>query len=149
MVNGRENIKGLTQTELRNFASQLGEQSFRGDQLFHWLYRHGVTTFDEMTTIGKPLREKLYSVASLEQCQLVSLRTSNDGTLKFLFQLSDESRIESVLIPSQTFEPNDDAYEHSTSRLTLCVSTQVGCPLDCQFCATGTMGFKQIGRAHV
>jgi 23S rRNA (adenine2503-C2)-methyltransferase len=136
-----KNIKGLTISELQEFAVALGEKPYRGTQLFHALYRMMVTSFEEITTISKQFREQLHDVATINTLQLVSSQTSSkDSTTKFLFQLSDAKRIESVLIPSQTFEYDDDGEGTRRPRLTLCISTQVGCPLDCVFCATGTMG---------
>jgi 23S rRNA (adenine2503-C2)-methyltransferase len=90
-----------------------------------------------MTDVARSFRENLASIAALEFPRLVERHvSSSDGTIKFLFQLSDAARIETVYIP-QDLGPDGDA----AGRRTLCVSTQVGCPLDCQFCATGTMGF--------
>jgi len=139
-----QNIFGLTQSELRQFVVEMGEEPYRGNQLFHWLYHQGVSSYDEMVNIGKSLREKLEATVGLRHCKIVSSQySSSDGTTKFLFQLHDSACIESVLIPSQSFESEDESPVTQRKRLTLCISTQVGCALDCQFCATGTMGFKR------
>lgn len=136
------NITGLTQSELQVFVSMLGEKPYRASQLFHWLYRERVSSFNEMTSLSKAFRSLLHTVAMIEQLHLVSSRISSiDGTTKFLFRLRDNALIESVLIPSPSVECDEEL--DYRSRLTLCVSTQVGCPLDCKFCATGTMGLTR------
>ncbi|MEX0736341.1 MAG: 23S rRNA (adenine(2503)-C(2))-methyltransferase RlmN, partial [Bacteroidota bacterium] len=109
---------------------------YRAAQLFSWLYAKGAQSFEEMTDISKEFRAVLGKVSSVDNIALVTKRTSErDGTMKFLFRLHDGLQIETVLIPPEKNSPGAE------KRLTLCVSTQVGCPLDCKFCATGTMGF--------
>ena len=139
----KQNIKGFTIAELEDFAHSIGEKKFRGKQLFDWLYTKEASSFAEMTSLSKQLREKLLSAASIDSIQLVASQTSReDGTTKFLFELHDGKRIESVLIPPRTaFKDSEAKGEEEQKRLTLCVSTQVGCPLDCKFCATASMGF--------
>jgi 23S rRNA (adenine2503-C2)-methyltransferase len=124
-------LKGMTLPELENFVAELGWEKYRARQIFKWLYNKQVDDFSKMSDIPKDYREKLSEVADINELKLSTFEKSNcDGTIKFLFELKDGEKIESVLIP-------DD------SRLTLCVSTQVGCPIDCKFCATGAMGFKR------
>lgn len=124
-------MKGMTLPELENFVAGLGWEKYRARQIFKWLYNKQVDDFSKMSDIPKDYREKLSEVADINELKLSTFEKSNcDGTIKFLFELKDGEKIESVLIP-------DD------SRLTLCVSTQVGCPIDCKFCATGAMGFKR------
>lgn len=137
------NLKGLTVSELAEFACSVGEQKYRGKQLFDWLYTKEASSFAEMSSLSKPFREKLSSAARIDSLKLVAAQSSvHDGTAKFLFELHDGKRIESVLIPPRTaFRSRDAGREDEQQRLTLCVSTQVGCPLDCKFCATATMGF--------
>lgn len=137
------NLKGLTLKELEGFAVSIGESKYRGKQLFDWLYTKEAESFAEMTSLSKSLREKLASLATIESLTMVTSQTSReDGTTKYLFELFDGKRIESVLIPPRTaFQSPDAREEEEQKRLTLCVSTQVGCPLDCKFCATATMGF--------
>ena len=137
------NLKGLTRKELEDFAVSIGEQKFRGKQLFDWLYTKEVSSFDEMSSLSKPLREKLSSSAVVDSIKLADVQESKkDRTIKYLFELHDGKRIESVLIPPRTaFKSADARDEEEQQRLTLCVSTQVGCALDCKFCATATMGF--------
>lgn len=134
--------------ELRAFVEELGERPYRGDQVYQWLYARGTTGFDGMTDCGRAFRERLHARAHIAGVTHVQDRLSPaDGTTKFLFALSDGLRIESVLIPPASAfdgdDPGDDEPRTSRDRLTLCVSTQVGCPLDCAFCATGTMGFRR------
>jgi 23S rRNA (adenine2503-C2)-methyltransferase len=127
----KRQLKGLTIKELKNFFFSIGEPSFRGEQVFNWMYNHLVTSFDDMGNIPKVLRQKLHEKSIMMTLELVEVKQSaNSGTKKFLFKTREDMLIESVLIP------DDD-------RITLCVSSQIGCPLDCKFCATGVMGFKK------
>jgi len=129
-------LRDMTLAELRDFAKDaLKEPQFRGNQLFEWLYRHRATTFEAMTSLGKALREKLPSVARIAEPKVVAAPRSVDGTRKLLLELEDGSHIEAVTIPD-------------ADRVTLCVSTQVGCALACKFCATGVLGFKRNLRPH-
>ena len=117
--------------DLQDFVASLGEKSFRGQQLYGWIYEKGVDSFAEMTNLSKEFREKLLQKAAISCLKLVKEKSSNkDNTTKFLFELDDGLLIESVLM----FE--DD-------RTTICISTQVGCAIDCKFCATGMMGLKR------
>lgn len=133
----RVNVKGLDLVELQMFVEEHGEKKYRAMQLFGWLYAKGARSFDEMTDISKEFRTTLAQTAMISNLQLVRRSISVDGTMKFLFGLNDSLAIESVLIP-----PTKDS-SGAEKRLTLCVSTQVGCPLDCKFCATGSMGFAR------
>lgn len=136
------NLKGLTLPELEAFALSINEKKFRGKQLFEWIYAKRATVFSEMSTISKNLRNKLAEIASISSIKIDTEKRSDDGTAKFLYELSDGYMIESVLIPPRTaFTDPDAGTEEEQKRLTLCVSTQVGCPLKCKFCATGSMGF--------
>lgn len=145
MVPIQHNILGLTLAELQDFADRMGEPRYRGTQLFQWLYTRGATQFREMSSLRKDLREQLAQTASISRLSLVtSQRSSIDGTTKFLFALPDGLRIETVLIPPATaFRDSHASREDEQRRLTLCVSSQAGCPLDCKFCATATMGFQR------
>ncbi len=132
------NLKGLTVSELEDFVALISERKFRGRQLFYWLYSRGAQSFEEMTDLPKQLRQRLSETATLEGIKVLTRQVSpHDGTTKFLFELHDGLRIESVLIPPSS------QHNGEGRRLTLCISTQVGCPLDCTFCATGTMGFTR------
>lgn len=141
----KPNLKGFTLNELQEFALSIGEKKFRGSQLFQWLYSKECKSFDEMTSLSKPFREKLARSATIDSLKLVELQQSrNDGTQKFLFELADGKRIESVLIPPRTaFQSPEARVEDEQQKFTLCVSTQVGCPLDCKFCATASMGYHR------
>jgi 23S rRNA (adenine2503-C2)-methyltransferase len=136
------NLKGLTLSQLEDFAESIDERRYRGKQLFEWLYRKRAASFHVMTSFSKELREKFSAAASIDSLTLVTRRESReDGTTKYLLELPDGKRIESVLIPPRTaFNGKDAGDEEEQKRLTLCVSTQVGCALDCAFCATASMG---------
>jgi 23S rRNA (adenine2503-C2)-methyltransferase len=136
-------LLGLSRAELAEFARSLGESSYRGGQIFQWLYAKGATDFAEMTDLGKVVREQLEAHSVIERLELVTRQESSlDGTTKFAFRMPRGGTIETVLIPpSSAFIGKEASGEDEQQRLTLCVSTQVGCPLDCAFCATGTMGF--------
>jgi 23S rRNA (adenine2503-C2)-methyltransferase len=132
----KQNLTGLTLAELEQFVKTLDEPKYRAGQIYQWLYQYRVSSFDEMTNLPQAFREKLNSVAFIERFTAVTMQTSAvDGTKKFLFELSDGKRIETVLIPPRSTAVDAD------ERMTLCVSTQVGCALDCTFCATASMGF--------
>lgn len=135
-IDEKINLKDLTRQELGEFIDELGLQSFRSDQLFQWLYQKGVHSFDEMTNLSKDLRSRLKEIATVPTIEHVRQQESKDGTIKFLFKLQGEGehKVESVLIPD--FYPDGAA-----NRLTVCVSSQVGCVFGCSFCATGNMGF--------
>lgn len=137
------NLKGLTRAELEEFVRTLGEPAYRGKQLFDWIYTKEVDQFPHMTDFSKSLRDKLSEGAEIPSLALVKKQESSaDHTMKLLFELADGKKIESVLIPPRTaFRGTEAKTEDEQSRLTLCVSTQVGCPLDCAFCATASMGF--------
>lgn len=132
------NLIGLHQKELAEFAVSMGEPAYRGTQLFGWIYGRLAQSFDEMTDISKSFRTVLEERTTLETVQPVrSTASDRDTTTKYLFRLNDGLMVESVLIPAEEDSPG------AGNRLTVCISTQVGCPLDCAFCATGTMGFKR------
>src|SRR5512134_2170606 len=146
------NLFGFTQKELAQFFTDMGESPFRGKQMYQWLYARGKTDFDAMTDLARGLRNKLEEAARVERLSLLARQTSSaDGTTKFLFKLQDGLTIESVLIPpARSFRGNEASREDEQRRLTLCVSTQVGCPLDCAFCATGKMGFsRNLGAGEI
>lgn len=135
-VEEKIDLKSLTRQELEEFCAEQGLQSFRSDQIFQWLYQKGVSSFEEMTNLSKDLRSSLDDIANVSRIEPVTHQESTDGTMKFLFRLQDEEnhKVEAVLIPD--FYPDGAA-----NRLTVCVSSQVGCVFGCSFCATGKMGF--------
>lgn len=130
-------VKLLTKEELLAYCAKRGWPRFRANQLFQWLYQKGVNKFDVMTNLPKKMRDYLQEHAIINRIIPSMQQQSKDGTIKFLFQLNDReynNKIEAVLIPD--FFPDGAA-----NRLTVCVSSQVGCVFGCQFCATGKMGF--------
>lgn len=145
MSSQRHNVLGLSREELARFAERLGERPYRGNQVFAWLYERGATAFSSMSDLGKGFRERLEADASIQGIEYLTSQTSpRDATTKFLFALQDGRKVETVLIPPRAaFRPGEAAREDEQVRQTLCISTQVGCPLDCAFCATATMGFQR------
>src|SRR5208283_5597136 len=124
------NLKALSKQELESFIKESGLPVFRAKQLLHWIYEKHVRSISDITELSKDLRGRLAENAYISNLELLDRRISGDGTEKFLFGLEDGENIESVLIP------DDD-------RLTLCISSQVGCAMGCRFCLTGTMGLKR------
>jgi 23S rRNA (adenine2503-C2)-methyltransferase len=122
--------KNFDRHGLERFAESLGQPSFRGRQIMSWLYRPGITDFSEMTDLAKSFRALLPQYAWISRFEEPHVERSQDGTIKFGFQLTDGHLIESVLIPEE-------------DRNTLCISSQVGCAMDCTFCRTGSMGFAR------
>jgi 23S rRNA (adenine2503-C2)-methyltransferase len=139
------NILGMNRSELAEFAIAAGEPRYRGNQLFTWMYTKRAESFDAMSDLGKAFRRRLEASARMTGVRPIEQQFSRrDGTAKFLFELSDGLKIESVLIPpASSFRGDGGPPDDEQRRLTQCVSTQVGCPLDCAFCATGTMGFTR------
>ena len=112
------------------FCEGLGEKRFRATQLFRWIHQRGASDFDQMTDLAKSLREKLKTQAVIEGLPVITQHESQDGTIKWLFDVGDGNAVESVFIPE------DD-------RGTLCVSSQAGCAVGCRFCSTGHQGFSR------
>lgn len=132
----KTDLKSLTEDQLSDYLEELGLASYRSDQVYQWLYQKGASSFDEMTNLSKDLRSQLDKIAEVRNASLHTLQESKDGTIKFLFQLHgpEKHKIEAVMIP--------DFYPDGTpNRLTVCVSSQVGCMFGCSFCATGKMGY--------
>ncbi len=126
----KANLLGLSQSKLEAFFESLGQKRFRATQVLKWVHQMGVTDFSAMTNISKPLREKLAEVAEVRPPEVIKQWDSADGTRKFLIRVSGDNAVEAVFIPDG-------------ERGTLCVSSQVGCSLDCSFCATGKQGFNR------
>ena len=124
------NLLDLDRQGLEDYFSELGEKSFRASQVVQWIHQKGVTDFQQMSNLSQALRDHLQNHAVIRMPEVVYDATSTDGTRKWLLQLDDGNRIETVYIPE------DD-------RGTLCVSSQVGCALDCSFCSTGRRGFNR------
>jgi 23S rRNA (adenine2503-C2)-methyltransferase len=127
---GRVDIKSLTLAELEAELAGIGSEKFRALQIYKWLWQRAARSFDEMTNISKPVRAVLAERFHIPWLECVGVLESRDGTRKFLWRTDDGFQIESVLIP------DDD-------RLTLCVSSQVGCAMACTFCLTGDLGLKR------
>lgn len=123
-------LLGLDATEIVDQFQVWGAAAYRGRQLYRAIYSRKQVSFSEMTELSKPLRLKLGTLATVTLPRLHTLQRASDGTQKFLFELEDEQKIESVFIP----EPQRD---------TLCISTQVGCAADCQFCLTALLGLTR------
>jgi 23S rRNA (adenine2503-C2)-methyltransferase len=126
----RANLLDYTLPRLTEWFAAQGEKPFRAKQVFQWIHQRGVADFDAMTDLAKSLREKLKERAEVRAPAILSEHRSGDGTVKWLFDVGIGNGIETVYIPE------DD-------RGTLCVSSQVGCALDCKFCSTGRQGFNR------
>jgi len=120
----------MTYADISDEVAALGEKPYRAKQLFAWVYKRGVDSFDAMTDISLAFRERLKEIYCISGIKVLDVRAAADGTRKFLGELDDSNRIESVIIAEG-------------SRLTLCVSTQAGCALGCRFCMTGAGGFMR------
>lgn len=125
-----QNLLDLDLAGLKAWLAQIGEKPFRANQLLRWIYQRGEIDFAAMTDLARVFRERLPEVAEIRLPKIVSDKTSDDGTRKFLLDVGASNLIETVFIPE-------------TDRGTLCVSTQVGCALDCSFCSTGKQGFNR------
>jgi 23S rRNA (adenine2503-C2)-methyltransferase len=123
-------LKSLSKDDVESFIKDAGLPSFRSRQILHWIYGRYAQSLEEITELSKKLREELAERAYISNLTLLNRMTSHDGTEKFLFGLEDGETIESVLIPDE-------------ERLTLCISSQVGCAMGCVFCLTGKSGLKR------
>ena len=130
MSNNKINLLGFTHDSLVNFFQSLGEPNFRASQLMKWVHQRGIIDFDKMTDFSMNLRNQLSEVAEIRPPIIEECLTSPEGTKKYLIKLDSGSMIEMVKIPEK-------------KRLTLCVSSQAGCALQCTFCATGDQGFER------
>jgi 23S rRNA (adenine2503-C2)-methyltransferase len=133
----KKNIRKFSQNELKEFFVEIGDKAFRAKQVYEWLWKRGVHSFDEMTNLSIATRDKLKEHFLIPAVKIKTTQTSSDRTIKNAFELYDGSVVEGVLIPA-------------TDRMTACISSQVGCSLTCKFCATGKMkrlrniGFDEI-----
>ena len=124
-------LKDFRLEELQQYILEIGEPKFRGNQIFNWMYDNIVDDFDLMENLPLSLREKLDGLTQISTLKFISKQGSTSSkTVKYLFETKEGNKIESVIIPEN-------------GRRTLCISTQVGCPLDCKFCATGLMGYTR------
>ena len=124
------NLLGFSKKDLEKFFISIEEKPFRAKQIIKWVHQRGVSNFSEMTDISKDLRTKLETVCVVEAPEVIYEKTSQDGTKKWVISVGNNDLIEMVLIPEN-------------NRATLCVSSQVGCAVDCSFCATGKQGFSR------
>ena len=124
------NLLGLNQKSLEEFFVSIEERPFRAVQVMKWIHQRGVSDFSQMTDLSKELREKLENNCVVKAPEVIYEKTSEDGTRKWVISMGNKDRIEMVLIPEK-------------NRATLCVSSQVGCAVDCSFCATGKQGFSR------
>ncbi len=127
---GKTNLLDLNRAGMRDFLSGIDEKPFRADQIMQWIYHHGVSDFDEMSNINKVLKAKLKEHAEIKAPDIAYQQNASDGTIKFALTLEGGQEVESVWIPE-------------TDRATLCVSSQVGCALECTFCSTAQQGFNR------
>jgi len=137
------NLLGLSPQKMKDFFVQMGEKPFRAQQLLKWIHQVGLEDFDDMSNVSKVMREKLKEIACVEYPEVIYHDTSKDGTKKWVMKMPGGSSIETVYIPEG-------------DRGTLCVSSQIGCSLDCSFCSTGKQGFNRdlsvaeiIGQVYV
>lgn len=126
----KTNLLGLTKAGIEAYFGELGAKAFHGRNVLKWIHKHGVIDFDEMTDVPKKLREQLKLCAEIVLPRIVLTQPASDGTTKWVLELADGQHIETVYIP-------DD------NRSTICVSSQVGCALDCDFCSTAQQGFNR------
>jgi 23S rRNA (adenine2503-C2)-methyltransferase len=126
----RVNLLGMPRAQLESFMVGLGEKPYRAQQILKWIYHQGTDSFDCMTDVGKRLRDRLGECAEIRAPEVADEHISADGTRKWLVRVSGGSCVETVFIPED-------------GRGTLCVSSQVGCALDCSFCSTGKQGFQR------
>jgi 23S rRNA (adenine2503-C2)-methyltransferase len=124
-------LKSLSPEALVDFLAGMGKEKFRADQILNWIYQRGVTDFSAMTDLAKSFREEMSQRATISCFTHEAVEVSADGTRKFLFRLNDGKSVETVLIPMES------------GRNTLCISTQVGCAMQCSFCFTGTFGLER------
>ncbi|WP_392561116.1 bifunctional tRNA (adenosine(37)-C2)-methyltransferase TrmG/ribosomal RNA large subunit methyltransferase RlmN [Orbus sturtevantii] len=124
------NLLDFTRPQLREFFNNMGEKPFRADQVMKWIYHFGHDDFELMTDINKKLRDKLKTIAEIKAPQVAQEQRSSDGTIKWALDVGNNQLIECVYIPER-------------DRATLCVSSQVGCALACNFCSTAQQGFNR------
>lgn len=129
-MSSKVNLLNFNYQQMRDFFTELGEKPFRAQQVLQWIHQAGFNDFVQMTNLGKALREKLSQVAEIRLPEIISCQKSSDGTHKWLLKLDCGNSIETVFIPEAT-------------RGTLCVSSQVGCGLNCSFCSTAKQGFNR------
>ncbi len=139
LADGRRELVGLGRAELATALAGIGEKPFRAKQLWHWIYHQGATDFARMSSIARPLQQKLAQHFVIGRPEAALVQTSADETRKFLFRFRDGQEAETVYIP----DPVED-------RGAVCISSQVGCTLSCRFCHTGTQALvRNLGAAEI
>ena len=138
-------LKGLKVNEIIDCFAKYEIPAFRAKQLFQWINQKRVANFELMSNLSKTFRSFLEEKFIINENLITSKLISSDGTIKYMLELSDGNKIETVLLPPLSANKTDHRIDNEThlNRLTLCVSTQIGCPLQCKFCATGYMEFKR------
>ena len=129
-MSSKTNLMDLTRGELGEYFLKLGEKEYRATQIIKWMHQRGVSDISKMTDLSKELRERLSHECEIRAPEVIYERDSKDGTRKWVVSVGEGDLIEMVLIPEG-------------KRATLCVSSQVGCAIDCSFCATGKQGFSR------
>ncbi|GAA4896831.1 bifunctional tRNA (adenosine(37)-C2)-methyltransferase TrmG/ribosomal RNA large subunit methyltransferase RlmN [Ferrimonas pelagia] len=129
-MNDKINLLNLDRDGLRAFFVEMGEKPFRADQVMKWLYHYGCDDFDQMTNINKVLRTKLKEKTEIVAPEIANSQHSSDGTIKFAIDVGNGQQVEAVYIPE-------------ADRATVCISSQVGCALECSFCSTAQQGFNR------
>ena len=124
------NLLDLDHRSMADYFTSINEKPFRASQVLQWVYQQGILEFAQMTNLSKPLRDKLAQIACIKLPEVVTEQVSSDGTRKWLLRVDAQNCIETVFIPEK-------------DRGTLCVSSQIGCALDCSFCSTGKQGFNR------
>ncbi len=138
-ADGRRELVGLTRAELAAELAAIGEKPFRAKQLWHWIYHQGTTDFAAMSSIARPLQERLAERFVIGRPGVATEQTSTDGTRKWLFRFRDGQEAETVYIP-----------DRQGDRGAVCISSQVGCTLSCRFCHTGTQRLaRNLGAAEI
>jgi len=130
IVMSKQNLLDLTRDEMVNFFKEIDEKPFRAPQVFKWLHQFVADDFDQMSNISKSLKEKLKLICEIKGPEIITEQLSGDGTIKWALKTADGQAIETVFIPDG-------------ERGTLCISSQVGCALDCSFCSTAQQGFNR------
>ena len=126
----KTNLLGMTREQMESYFLSIGEKKFRAQQVIKWIHQIGVDDFEQMTNVSKALRQKLAEIAEIRGPEVIHREYSTDGTRKWVMKVGNGTMVETVLIPDG-------------DRKTLCVSSQVGCALDCSFCSTGKQGFQR------
>jgi len=138
-ADGRRDLVGLDRAELTALLAEVGEAPFRAKQLWHWIYHQGVTDFALMSSIARPLQEKLAAHFIVGRPEIAVSQLAGDATRKFLFRFRDGQEAETVYIPDRALD-----------RGAVCISSQVGCTLSCRFCHTGTQTLvRNLGAAEI